>query len=53
MSSRFSTVEEPSSLAYPKRPVENLPRIEQPKRSKLREPDAKILNDEHPVLEKG
>ncbi|MCL7039718.1 hypothetical protein MKW94_000648 [Papaver nudicaule] len=58
MKIKFSTVEEPSTLAYPKRPVEKLPRIEQPKRRKLREPDAseldeaKIANDDHPILEK-
>ncbi|XP_026432996.1 kinesin-like protein KIN-6 isoform X4 [Papaver somniferum] len=58
MKIKFSTVEEPSTLAYPKRAVEKLPRIEQPKRRKLREPDAseideaKIVNSEHPVLKK-
>ncbi|XP_026456276.1 kinesin-like protein KIN-6 isoform X12 [Papaver somniferum] len=58
MKIKFSTVEEPSTLAYPKRAVEKLPRIEQPKRRKLREPDAseideaKIVNSEHPILKK-
>ncbi|KAI3981589.1 hypothetical protein MKX01_007509 [Papaver californicum] len=58
MKIKFSTVEEPSTSAYPKRHVEKLPRIEQPKRRKLRELDAseideaKIANDEHPVLGK-